>query len=154
MCWNTKIERFSKQKTADCDIPCFKVCHVGSLTGKAISPYHYKIYEEGVTYTEQMDEPEHLSPKGPFKSLHDNWNISKGLHSYKGENVEVKFEKYKKLIIARRFTSDTGHSYTYRRLCIEYRIVKCVIPKGAHYYENEKGELVSDSLKVISVEKG
>lgn len=152
MCWNTRIERLSKQKTADCDIPCFKVCNAGAEAGQAISPYRCKIYKEGVTYTEQMDEPELWSPIGPLVSLHNNWNINKGLHSYKGKNVEVKFEKYNNLIFGRRIISDTGNSYTYRLRRFNYTIVKCVIPKGAHYYENEKGELVSDSLKVISME--
>ena len=35
----------------------------------------------------------------------------------------------------------------------ETRVMKCIIPKGASFFENKHGELVSDTLKVISANK-
>jgi len=35
-----------------------------------------------------------------------------------------------------------------------YIVMKCIIPKGATYYENKYGEIVSDKLQIINEIKG
>ena len=76
---------------------------------------------------------------GKLKSLepvyyaHDECIIKEGFHSYKT------FER-----LLKNGKSFKDHPY-YRDLAI----YKAVIPKGAEYYVNEKGEVVSNQLKII-----
>jgi hypothetical protein len=48
-----------------------------------------------------------------------------------------------------RFKFDTAGLDLYGGTCV---IARCTVPKGAHYYENGNGEIVSDAIRVDSYE--
>lgn len=85
-----------------------------------ISAVKYFQYQYNKIYTQE-------SPIA-FDSKENVWAIKEGFHSYK-TLLKAKAD--------------------YHKLHIDYYIiVQCIIPKGSTFYENENGEVVSDSIVI------
>lgn len=143
MCWKTNRinnikEHIVRTKNG---LKVLKICLLDK--DERIIPYFYSdrlVYEMGKTYESEFEKYENQS----FKL-----QICEGLHSYNSKKVF--FEKSKhpwsniyyfdisnKYGCIRNFNFEIGFS---RAVSVE-----CVIPYGSKYYENEYGEIVSDTL--------
>lgn len=128
MCWVTYCTNNMNKHIAKKDTKVYKVAMKG-CTGVAIAPYYRNFdYELGITYGK-------LESLKPTYFPHDECIINEGFHSYRS------FES-----LLKNLKSFKDHPY-YRSLAI----YKAVIPTGAEYYVNEKGEVVSNQLKIIDV---
>lgn len=126
MCWVSYCINNMNKHIAKKDIHVYKVAmRVGC--DMAIAPFYRKFsYTLGVTYGK-------LKSLEPVYYPHDECIINEGFHSYRS------FER-----LLKKGKSFKDHPY-YRGLAI----YKAVIPTGAEYYVNEKGEVVSNQLKII-----
>lgn len=128
MCWVSYCINNMNKHIAKKDIYVYKVAmRVGC--DMAIAPFYREFsYTLGVTYGK-------LKSLEPVYYPHDECIINEGFHSYRS------FER-----VLENGKSFKDHPY-YRALAI----YKAVIPTGAEYYVNEKGEVVSNQLKIIDV---
>ena len=125
MCW----DGLNKPIVAEEDIKVFKICL--KQTGKTLMSYFRTfVYEVGVEYSATFGIE--IEDFGEIA-------IYEGLHSYSTE-CPIKFDTY---IGKNRFID----YYPPNESIVK---VECVIPKGATYYENENGEIVSDTLRIVS----
>jgi len=126
MCWVSYCINNMNKHIAKKDIYVYKVAmRVGC--DMAIAPFYRKFsYTLGVTYGK-------LKSLEPVYYPHDECIINEGFHSYRTVERLLKNGKYFK-----------DHP-NYRSLAI----YKAAIPTGAEYYVNEKGEVVSNQLKII-----
>lgn len=78
-----------------------------------------------------------------------NYYVNEGFHSYSNEVGFQKLEFIFVIISASKHFDilDSGI------VCDDYRIMKCIIPKGSKYAINNKGEYVSDCIKPIAINK-
>ena len=75
--------------------------------------------------------------------------IINGIHSYKGCKFVIKdgiVSIYSRNPV-RKLDSWTKNNWFYHNMNIG--IMSCIIPKGSIYYENERGEVVSSTIKPI-----
>ena len=154
MCWiGTHADAIGK--IAEKDIIAYKVLHEKSLpiTKKFIgyfSPYQDMEYKKGETYKEQII---------PFSNFRDinRYEINKGLHLYSDECSVFVTELNSVFIVyasTNYFTGDFGQGAIYP--CFEKAsmtpcLAKCKIPAGTKYYINERGEIASEKIEVISI---
>lgn len=126
MCWVSYCINNMNKHIAKKDIYVYKVAmRVGC--DMAIAPFYREFsYTLGVTYGK-------LKSLEPVYYPHDECIINEGFHSYRS---------FKRVLENGKSFKD--HPY-YRGLAI----YKAVIPTGAEYYVNEKGEVVSNQLKII-----
>lgn len=141
MCWQTRYK--TKLKVAEDNIPVTKIVRVSS---NIIQAYYVPefIYSIGVVYHSKLDSP-YLYGR--------SWRVQKGFHSYK---PSCTIELYKAFcsddwycaLVVKNLISVISDNYgpLYRD---DLGIMSCVIPKGSKYYENEYGEIVSDTIKPI-----
>lgn len=116
MCWESN--KLPVRRVARKDIHVYKIV-VGGNTG-CTSAVRNLYYEYNKIYTQE--KPINVM----LLKLNKEWIIEKGFHSYKT------YSKAKE---------------EYHKLDINYHIiVQCIIPKGSTFYENENGEVVSDSI--------
>lgn len=140
MCWTTKFKSCAEMRTAEEDIEVFKIAI--DNRERIVSYFYYKEYNVGKTYKMDFNE------KPFFVSASKLFNIDSGFHSYSTKcriNLNVYDNGYILDII---FYGTLLQSYSHVGLVK----LNCIIPKGSHYYENEYGEIVSDSLKIVSVD--
>lgn len=127
MCWIGKLEL----KTAEKDIPIFKVMY--TRKEKLYSLYRYYEY----ILNKEMESP--IIPEPVFSN---DCCVSVALHSYDEQSIEIiKFLPYIKIKIIKDY------------FCLDTIIfgpdivkVKGIIPKGATYCMNSRGEYISDKL--------
>lgn len=154
MCWiGTHKEAIGK--IAEKDIIAYKVLHEMSLpiSNKFIgyfSPYQQMEYKKGETYKEQII---------PFSNFrHTNrYEINKGLHLYSDE-CSVFVTEFNTVFIVyantNYYTGDCDQCAVYpcyERVSATPCLAKCKIPAGTKYYINERGEIASEKIEVISI---
>lgn len=147
------------------DIQCFKVVKI--FDGKLTGLYFRKEYSIGETYTEELDSPDIGIMRFGDGTVEYELMTSKGLHSYLGV-PKFRFRLF-------NLKSDDGEGPEYVSQFLEisdkngdfkdvsrihiapcennlktFRVVKCIIPKGSHYFADQKGNATSDNLKIVS----
>lgn len=133
MCW---ISKECIKQIAEEDIPVFKI-----VCNDKCSLYRIFPYEENTEYSLEKDIDVH-------ENVIMNFFINEGFHSY-----------CKKCEIRITDTYSEGFFQVINLigtilLCDGYHLIlECLIPKGATYYINEKGECVSDKLKTLKFYK-
>lgn len=155
MCWKNKNKPV--KHIADKDIPVFKI---GMLDGKEIVlPYFFQCgveYQENTAYSENNISPFYSTKK-------EEHVIHKGLHSYALSNIRLKASHY---MISGNIMP-TVEIMTYRVTPMSQDVIVnaqqydaqglaimlCIIPKGAIYYINEIGEMVSNEIEVKRIIK-
>lgn len=131
MCWSI-CGGLPKLLTAEEDIPVLKV---GLDRDKQMqSPYRGFKYELGKTYS--MEEPLHLKGTSWYSY------VNEGFHSYDSSKVTIRNEYWTLLVYKGRHT--VVGQYT-----SDMSTFNAKVPKGAHYYINELGEIVSDQIIII-----
>lgn len=141
MCWTTRKAKLAKQKIADRPIRVFKVCQTIN-EGTSVVPYFYCFnieYKTGDTYTINLNEPSF-----EFDTL--VYTIQKGFHSYNSAKNTILTANH--VIVSVR--CERGYRIGYYEKCKHLVKVDCTIPKGSTYYENEIGEIVSDTIRIDS----
>lgn len=139
MCWVSEIEL--EAQIAKEDIPIFKICKVAT-TETVISFYEKFVYELGKTYSDKESLHKLITVNG-FQI------INEGFHSYSPLMCYTEIHqinpifymiyiKYKHIVIDEIF----GLSNIIK--------VNGIIPKDSIYYLNNKGEYVSDSIKLLN----
>lgn len=127
--------------TAEEDLKVFKIVKYDNTAKNFISFYYNYTYNKGKTYNSRIYGRCGI--------------ISEGLHSYA---PTVKMADYKICVKLYNDVLPSGHRFYYevyqkgRTDCTLYRM-DCIIPKGAKYLFNHKGECVSDTLKVLKFTK-
>lgn len=160
MCWST--EKFLNRipRIALKDIHVKKVMNFNPNTGKFVSFYAEHEYESGVVNK--------CVKIKPVERITSRFFIECGYHSY---SCKCKFERIMsdrnyiyaycknnhKKIIGTCWdveTKTTGIGIeTYYPICKPICLVDCIIPKGTIYYENEKGEIVSQRIIINGKEE-
>jgi hypothetical protein len=140
--------KMPSQKIAEDDIVVFKVLRKWKDCGKPV--YHYTSAVMGYPYTigKTYCDDIHL-----YKTPWNEWTIDKGLHCF-SKKTTFSYKKNPCSRLGRMcMIVDTGHGIvTYNDDAIGlYRqvVVKCVIPKGSAYYENFRGEIVTDKIIIL-----
>ena len=116
---------YSKSKTykiAEKDITCYKVMLIETSSWVLNSPYRNMCYFLDVKYQEDYFNTDKASVDG------ETWILFRGFHSYINLSDALSY--------ARNFNS-----------CVtaqNFVVVKCIIPKGARYYEGSSYEVFSD----------
>ena len=142
MCWTTYKKENLQKKTAKTDIKVIKIL-LKTADETFVSPYRLTEY--------RLDEV-HCSEIGrPYQYYSDNiWSISEGLHSYSPSGISLA-EDTDSLAIRITPRNDAANTLDYWHHFSNAVIMEGVIPLGGEYYENERGEIVSNGLKVVSV---
>lgn len=138
--------KMPSQKIAEDDIIVFKVLRKWNDYGKpvyqsAVMGYPYTL---GKTYCDDI----HL-----YKTPWNEWAIEKGLHCY-SKTTLFSYKKRSYLTFNKMsMLVDTGHGIvTYNDDAIglyHHVLIKCIIPKGSTYYENYRGEIVTDKIIIL-----
>ena len=152
MCWTTYKEELAKARIADKDIKVFKVCR--KINEQIVSFYMGKEYDVGETYRGKFNPSE---TENVF-----NHGIKTGFHSYNPENTVIKKRKSSSTFDDEDddvdwddfnwievFDMDRHHLDHFVKTENVVR-VECTIPEGSTYYENENGEIVSDTIRIDS----
>ena len=147
MCWTTYNKDYTVKKIAEKDIEVFKIIHDDN------TPY----FQEGITYevgkicpTVKIDVIERICNEGVADNI-ASFRIFEGYHSYSKENCyleEHEWVKYCTRLVRRKSDNAVTICY-YGKLDGEYKLADFIIPKGTTYYENEYGEIVSETIKMI-----
>ncbi len=139
MCWTGN----SNPIVAKDDIPCKKIVKVLYRPPRKIYvPFfmHAKSIEYviGETYTSEIRI--RYQWEDGFKE------IDVGLHCY---SKDVKTQHLQTGIAVNFLNNPNGRYYSniYNPV-----LMNCIIPKGTTYYENNNGEIVTEKLKIISIE--
>lgn len=148
MCWYGKL--LSKQVAKD-DIHCKKIIAYNSKD-KFYFPYYIrygeiKRYEIGKTYTSNL---EIINVR---TSVPNNCYIKDGLHCYSWDvTVLANKNKFCDSVLAVIDKKGGRDYYWFEKPQPGYPIlVDCIIPKGATYYKNDRGEIVTDTLKLVKI---
>ena len=156
MCWCTHSELCATEKVAKEDIKTFKVCLGLNNGNRSVLPYYFHsssgAYEIGNTY-KQTDG---IQTRKPYDKLAYT-EINEAFHSYRFDNTLFTLENH--YFYGNREGVSIYHHDTYYKRHIDMlssitfplRFVKCTIPKGATYYENEIGEIASDQIRIDSI---
>lgn len=147
MCWITRKKENAIGRIAEKDINVYKIMY--EVKCNLYSWYNNFPYEVNTTYI--------WNKKLKISRFFDCWTIEKGFHSYSNEST----------IISKENNRAFGESFVVRshnnnELCDSYFVstgyclrnikkVECIIPKGAIYYENEGGEIVSNQIKITNL---
>lgn len=141
MCWLTFDKKASARKIAEKDIIVYKIMYESH--GNIYSWFKDFPYEAGVRYVWGKE----LKPS----RIDDYWRIEKGFHSYNckstfilKENNSV-FGECWSVRDCKFYTRLNQYSLS-RGSSREIKKITCIIPKGSIYYENEKGEVVSNQI--------
>ena len=160
MCW----EGLCNKKVADKDIKVYKV--LLKYEDKYV-PYYLSdklAYEVGKLYKQEMVVEECYYDTSKV--------VNVGFHSYSMERTYVKrTSNYFGLVLYKLYTKMGGYFEYYfdgkhnnvevtngflsdKTIILNGAVhfVKCIIPKGAEYFENEKGEIVSNMIIVTGEE--
>lgn len=117
-------------------------------TGRLRSLYYEMDYEAGKVYSTHM-EPIDIDTY-PLCAKY-RIMINEGFHSYDDKKTEISEGPNFWGIYSKEAKNVWLDIISFDFLDDEYReivAVECIIPKGACYYENEFGEMVSDQLMV------
>lgn len=125
MCWQSCKK--PKLNIADDDIITYKVVFEIPNHFKSAKSLYYNFHYY-MNYQYHSESLKVIEVNNPF---YPHYAISKGFHSYK--NFAIAEKALKESSISSYLT-----------------VVKCIIPENSSFYENEDGEIVSDSIIIIS----
>ena len=142
MCWTT-LNKPNRLKAKE-DITVYKVVKV--IDGNITSYYQSFEYKINNLYQTSSIEPlwEYSTPAAEKFGIKD-WYICSGFHSYIN-NIEIANLGGEKIAYVEKHANEP-----YCRFPEQIYGIKCIIPKGAEYYVNEKDEVVSDKLIPIAL---
>jgi hypothetical protein len=148
MCWQSF--RKPVKKIAHKNINVLKILFFDDSNNSIISYFYNFKYEENVIYFEKIDDYFIVDKYDDvlYRPRYLLYRINKGFHSYKNIKFEFRFP----LLFA---YNNNGNFLERYNINTEMRVALCSIPEGSEYYENENGEIVSNSIiinKVISIE--
>jgi hypothetical protein len=129
------------------DIKVYKIVLLNKKRKIISSIYHRFYWEVGKEVVTEMNIYDDLFVR-----------VEEGLHSYSAKDTYIDIRVYHTLIEPPliRICSHRPTYYVIDQLrkssTMELAILKCVIPKDSKYFENDKGEMVSDTLKPVSCE--
>lgn len=130
MCWIGKLD--TTAKIAEKDIEVFKICRPRTKN-TCVSWFRNFRYKKGETY----EHPINIDETELFL------NIDEGIHSYiLNIDIERSDDIYLSLTLDNKFICIYPNDVCY---------VKCIIPKGSTYFINERGEVVSDAIKILEI---
>ena len=132
MCWISNIP--VRENIAKEDIPIFKVCLY--LNNNIVSYYRNFIYILDRIYNTNIR----------FVSKQA---IVNGFHSYSSKHCQIKITLSNILSILNKNRNLKLDDFIYHNNIIR---VNGIIPKGSKYYLNDKGEYVSNSIKLLGYE--
>ena len=140
MCWQTFSKKYTIKKIAKEDIKVFKIITTDN------TPY----YQSGITY-----EVDKVCPNVTINVIEfaygTEFRINKGYHSYSKKKCYLDDEVFSLLSggkgqwIRKKADNTTLTYYTYDKYP-NYKKENFIIPKGTTYYENEWGEIVSETI--------
>lgn len=135
MCWYGK----NNPRIATEDIKVFKIFKY-SCDNKIFSPIMPMKWKKG-----------ELAPRRIFPDFEDNFIIIRvGYHSCR----DLKIQKYDYLTypyyegIRGHFVSPIDETQIMSQKD-NFIMLTCIIPKGTKYYENDRGEIVSETIKIL-----
>lgn len=156
MCFFPTVKEDGTLRVAKEDIKVFKIVRSSGFDCSSFSYYRGYVYTVGICYESRL---------GAKKS----WlrrrlkRVDNGIHSYSSESchsivwwydglnrscsIRTPRYKYSGCTIAGR----TGYIECYTSRRVPLVRMDCVIPAGARYYENFRGEMVSDRLRVVAM---
>ena len=134
MCWYGK----NKPRIATEDIKVFKIFEYTS-ENKILSPIMPMEWKKG-----------ELAPRLLFPDFEDNLiTINEGYHSCR----DLKIQKSYYLTYPYKFIRGFFVSPIDKTQIMSQRdnfiMLICIIPKGTKYYENDRGEIVSETIKIL-----
>jgi hypothetical protein len=151
MCWTGDIKH---KRIATEDICCKKI--ISTSDDKMLRAWFRRnhVYHIGETYTAR------ISPL-PSTVGETRLIIRNGLHCYDNKvgitSVDMNNCEPPYLVVKRLFHGlrEFYHPFFERMGPVEVRpvIVECIIPKGTVFYENEWGDIVAETLKIIKIIK-
>ena len=151
MCWTGHSKH---KKIATEDICCKKI--ISTSEDKMLRAWFRRnhVYHIGETYTAKINPLP--STVGETRLI-----IRNGLHCYDNKvgitSVDMNNGEAPYLVVSRLFHGlrDFYHPFLERMGAVEVRpvIVECIIPKGTVFYENQWGDIVSETLKIIKIIK-
>lgn len=148
MCWTSK---FSPHKqTARENVPIFKIGRFYGIVVKSyFQHFSYELNHKYIMETKLELKVRVITRKSTKivngliafvdtgEVIGTEISIDKGFHSY---SIDCAYKKWYDSIIVSLIS---GHEANYSE---QASIIEGYIPEGAHYYENEKGEIVSDQI--------
>lgn len=156
MCFNPIVKEDETLHVAKDDIKVFKIVKGSGFDCSSFSYYRGYVYTVGICYESRL---------GVKKS----WlrrrlkRVDNGIHSYSSESCHDIAWWYDDRSLCSGFRTDrykysgctiagrTGYIECYTSREAPLVRMDCVIPAGAHYYENFRGEMVSDKLRVVAM---
>lgn len=167
MCYFSYGKDGETMHTARNDIRCYKIVKKLQTEGQPseyVSFYRGKTYKPGETYEAEFGvvEGPTYEPGGrnddPRWPSHF-WHINEGLHAFSDQCA----------FFVRKRETENVTDITVANKCIphipiididetllietsygvEVAVLWCRIPKGAHFYENQGGEIVTDTLYIV-----
>lgn len=141
MCWMSVS--VPVEKIAEDDIPIFKIC-LTNKRGDCCSYYKYFVYELNKEYR---------NTDGTCLVIYYNatlgaFKIEEGYHSYNPQcRIKKTISGCRLLSLTMRGTLDV---FSEKEQIV---IVRGYIPKGTRYYENTRGEYVSEAIVLTHYEK-
>jgi len=142
MCFTIESKN-CKKKIAEKDIVCYKVVDIKIFSDKEVikGMWHEFIYKLHKTYEE---------PK-PFKRGCNKIEIETGFHSYADIKNTIYYVKNSYVVNEYYDPKLIKTQQAKTNIFLSTVIVKCVIPKGAEYYYNERQqEYVSNKIRLVS----
>ncbi len=140
MCWFGNLQE-SNGKIASEDVFVYKVLRMHD--SELYSPCRYMVYKLGTSY---MIYPNVIEPVKVATASDITHRIDYGLHCYSEECIASK------TAFGNLFIDQPNGNYltTYVTGATSVlALIKCKIPKGAKYYENSFGEIVTEKLETL-----
>lgn len=136
MCWRGK----NIKKKAVEDIHVFKI---GTYVDETCATSYFQrfLYEVGGKYRSEIVLK---------RNAGDRITINEGLHSYSFFKTAIAGTKNSLIV---RSGLDYLETYPTTTFGVELAKIYCTIPKGAIYFENEFGEIVSNELVIDRIKK-
>lgn len=151
MCWYCKNNDLAKLKIAENDIKVFKV--VERVTPRIVS---YYVGSDGFVYGLVKNGENVVNGDGIFKYygeiMFEGRTVYGAIHSYSyNERFSKPFIEEDEFCTILYIGKDEGYmaTATYDLSAFDTLIMDCVIPAGSKYAINEKGEVISDTIKVL-----
>ena len=131
MCWKSKL--MPQKLVAKRDIPIVKIL-APNMCAYFFRGFQYDLNKR---YLTKLEKPK-------WNLLHDNYIINHGFHSYSKKVKMAIDEDYIHVF----YPSCGVYMTVYSSVA---NIVNGIIPKGSHYYLNDDGEYVSDSIIITKI---
>ena len=141
MCWCSYTEEKPHYKIAKEDIPVYKVVRKEEDYYRPWYIANGTRYQPGEEYMVVMEAP-YPDPMDFKKS----YIMKYGFHSYDCTKTRLESKDISYYIFTRwDCLIDSYHKFGGKTVVID-----CVIPKGARYYVNTRGEYVSNRIKILN----